>query len=198
MEIDAATCVGRRSHALRMMSSLVRLRGLVVAVLIAAGLSTCDEAGPPARAQAPDTPERMVTFTLGGTSFAMPLPEQVKVDPSHVSGEVSFDLSRGRSLRWLELRTGPNRWADLEKIRTGSDVIYDRSLPLDNGGRLEFHISDDTTGGSGGPSAALFGRIQLRTIVLSLRCGDQDKLSVLRPDWCLPYLRRLTIVERGQ
>jgi hypothetical protein len=120
------------------------------------------------------------------------------VDPSNLRDEISFDLSRGRSLRWLELATGPNRWADLEKARTGSDVIYDRSLPLENGGRLEFQISDDTTGGSGGPSAVLLGRIQVRNVVLALRCGDQDKLSVLRPDWCLPYLRRITIVERGQ
>ena len=198
MAIDTTTCSERWLHALCVTVQAVRMRALAVAVLVAAGLSACDEPSPPARAQAPDTPERMVTFTLGGTSFAMPLPEQVKVEPSSVRDEISFDLSRGRSLRWLELATGPNRWAELEKARTGSDVIYDRSLPLENGGRLEFHISDDTSGGSGGPSAVLLGRIQIRNIALSLRCGDQDKVSVLRPDWCLPYLRRMTIVERGQ
>jgi hypothetical protein len=192
MEIETTTCLAHWLCALRMRLQVVRPRGLAVVVLLAVGLGGCDEPSPPARAQASDPPERMVTFTLGGKSFAMPLPAVAKVGTSGDSNSISVLLPHTRSPRWLELATGPNQ------ARTGSDVRYDQSMPLANGGRLEFHISDDTAGGSGGPTATLFGRIQIGDIALSFGCGDQGELSLLQPDWCLPYLTRLTVAERGQ
>lgn len=123
-------------------------------------------------------------FTLGGTPFVLFLPEAATVRISASENTITFDLTKGMRLeRQLVLATAPR------------EIVAGRKVLLRNGARLEYAIDDNTGGGSGGPIAALSGRMEIGAHALSVRCTDQDEGS-REPDWCLRYLDRLEIVQR--
>jgi hypothetical protein len=128
-----------------------------------------------------------MTFKLGETSFAIFLPTDAVVRTSAGEQKITIDLTKGRRLeRFLILAIIPHE----------PGMIYDRTAVTATGGRLVFQVKDNTGGGSGGPVAELTGRMDIGSIALSVTCTDQDEWS-RKPDWCLPYLNRLEIVERS-
>lgn len=158
----------------------------VVAMLLI-GASGCGEPTPPA--ERPKTLERTI-FTLGETSLATMLPEGAEISNSASGAHQTAirDVSKSKRLeRLLVIAAAPS----------GFRASYDRRVILANGGRLEFQIKDDVGGGSGGPIAELAGRMEIDSHVFSITCTDQDEFR-RDPSWCLPYLGRLEIVERGQ
>ena len=140
--------------------------------------------------QRPALPERALarlTFTLDGTSFAIFLPEAAIVSNSASGHEVRFALTKGKRLERLLV---------LAITSAAIDVGDHPKVMLANGARLEYQVKDDTGGGSGGPVAELIGRMNIGSLVLSVRCTDQEK-SGRESDWCLPYLSRLEILARS-
>lgn len=95
-------------------------------------------------------------------------------------------MSRGTRLqRQIRIATAP---------REGG-ANHDRTMALADG-RLDYQVTDNIGGGSGGPIGELTGRLQLGSRILFVECTDQDGLGYTHPDWCLPYLDRLEIVPR--
>jgi hypothetical protein len=125
------------------------------------------------------------TFTLGDTAFVIMLPETAIVRESPGSQQVGIDLAKGQRLeRFLRLEM-------TDAVRSSS---FDHVAQLHNGGRLSYSIDDHSGEGSGGPIAALTGRLEIGPLVIAITCTDQDELF-RRPDWCLPYLDRLELVK---
>ena len=123
------------------------------------------------------------TFTLGGTSFAVVVPEAAVV--SQFGDQVRFDLSKNRRVQGCSVATVPT---------AGSVAAHDQRDVLANGARLEYRIAHDTGGGSGGPHAELSGRMEIGSHVLWVNSWDQNE-GYRYPGWCVPYLARLEIVE---
>jgi len=159
--------------------------GFVLAVLVVSGFF-----GEPPRNALPagpqaDAPLSHLTFTLGATLFAIDLPEKAEIrdfgDPSAVT---VYDFTRGERLqRQIRIATAGRE-----------SSVNDRTMPL-AGGRLDYQVTDNIGGGSGGPIGELTGRLQLGSRILLVECTDQDGLGYTHPDWCLPYLDRLEIVR---
>lgn len=160
--------------------------GFVLAVLVVSGFfGAPPHSALPAARQA-DTPLLRLTFTLGATPFAIDLPERAEIqnfgDPSAVT---IYDFTRGKRLqRQIRIATTPRE-----------PSANDRTMAL-AGGRLDYQVTDNIGGGSGGPIGELTGRLQLGSRILFVECTDQDGLGYTHPDWCLPYLDRLEIVSR--
>jgi hypothetical protein len=123
------------------------------------------------------------TFTLGGTSYAIVLPEAAVV--GHFGDEVSFDLSKNRRVQGCRVATVPT---------AGSVATYDQRKVFANGARLQYHIDHAAGGGSGGPHAELSGRMEIGSHVLWVNSWDQHE-GYRYPGWCVPYLARVEIVE---
>lgn len=161
--------------------------GLVLAVMVVSGFF----GEPPHRAlpagRQADTPLSRLTFTLGATLFAIDLPQAAEIrdfgDPSAVT---IYDFTRGQRLQ-RQIRIATTR-------RESS--ANDRTMAL-AGGRLDYQVTDNIGGGSGGPIGELTGRLQLGSRVLFVECTDQDGLGYTHPDWCLRYLDRLEILSRS-
>ena len=167
----------------------MRRRDFIVAL---SGIATCVwpkvvRAQHAERPALPKTALKRLTFRLDGTSFAIFLPEAAIASNSASGQEVRFDLTKGKRLERLLI---------LAKTSTTIDAGDHPKVTLANGARLEYQVKDDTGGGSGGPVAALIGRMNIGLLVLSVRCTDQEKWG-REPDWCLPYLGRLEILERS-
>ena len=160
--------------------------GLVLAVLIVSGYF-----GEPPRNVLPpglqaETPLSHMTFTLGATPFAIDLPQRAEIrnfgDPSSVT---IYDFTRGNRLqRQIRIATKQHELS-----------ANDRTMALARG-RLDYQVTDNIGGGSGGPIGELTGRLTIGPRVLFVECTDQDGLGYTHPDWCLPYLDRLEVVSR--
>jgi hypothetical protein len=163
--------------------------GFVLAVLVVSGFfgrpsPSALPAPPPA-----DTPLARRIFTLGATSFAIDLPEASEIrdfgDPSDVT---IYDFTRGKRLqRQIRIATASRE----------PGANYDRQMAIAGSGHLEYQVTDNIGGGSGGPIGELTGRLKIGSRVLFIECTDQDGLGYTHPDWCLRYLDRLEIVQRG-
>ena len=167
----------------------MRRRVLSALSVVAASiwLHTAYAQRPEATARPTTTLARM-TFTLGGASLAIFLPEAAVVHNLTGRDKIYIDLTKGKRLeRWLILQTAPH----------GPGANYDKTMILTNGGHLEYRTEDNTGGGSGGPVAELRGRMEVGSLILAVTCTDQDEGS-REPDWCLPYLSGLEIVERNR
>jgi hypothetical protein len=159
---------------------------IVILLLLCA--SGCDDqtAVPVTPAPSEPTLARM-TFTLGGTSFAIFLPETATIHSPVSPDKVYIDLRKNsREQRVLILTTAPH----------DPGASYDQKKTLTNGGHLEYRTEDDTGGGMSGLIAELTGRMKIGSLVISVECTDQAKWS-RKPEFCLPYLDRLEIVERS-
>jgi hypothetical protein len=152
-----------------------RRSGYAVAAVLLMGANSCGAQTQPAELSG--NLERAI-FTLGATSLAIMLPKGAEISNSASSDrEIMIrDVSKSKRLeRLLVIATASK----------GFRARHDRQVTLANGGRLEFQITDDVGGGSGGPTAELAGPMEIDSHVFSITCTDQDEL---RPDpsWCLP------------
>ena len=160
---------------------------IVIVLLLCA--SGCDDQTAVPATPAPSAPTlARMTFILGGKSFAIFLPEASVVDDSSSPGKVYIDPRKSTRLeRVLILAIAP----------PGPGASYDQKFKLTKGGNLKYRTVDNTGGGSGGPIAQLTGQMEIGLLVLSVECTDQNELLSREPNWCLPYLDRLEIVERS-
>jgi hypothetical protein len=116
------------------------------------------------------------------------LPETATVRMLPGSQQATIDLTKGQRLE---------RFLRLEMTNAVRSLSFDHVAQMHNGGRLSYSIDDDTGGGSGGPIAALTGRLEIGPLAIAITCTDQDELY-RHPDWCLPYLDRLELVKRDR
>jgi hypothetical protein len=142
-----------------------------IVILLLLGASACNE-----QAEVNVRPKPLLarmTFTLGGTSFAIFLPEASQIgsvghDATSPDYKIYIDpMISTRLVRKLILAIAPNE-------RSAS---YDHKVLLENGGRLEYSVLDNIGGGSGGPEAEITGRMEIGLLALSVTCHDQNELT---------------------
>src|ERR1700722_4201688 len=124
---------------------------LFVVIMLLLGASACNEQ---AEVHVPPKPllARM-TFTLGGTSFAILLPEASQI------GSVGHDATSPDYKIYIDPMTSTRLGRKIILAIAGNErsASYDYKVLLENGGRLEYSVLDDIGGGSGGPEAEITG-----------------------------------------
>ena len=132
-----------------------------------------------------DPPLVRKEVVLDGLTIALSIPEANAARVSVHGGRIVIDFARNMRLQRLMFisRGAP---------KSGGPLGPKRDLP--SGGRLAYRLEDDTGGGSGGPIAELNGALELGKIELAVTCTDQSEWS-RDPEWCLPFLARLEIVN---
>jgi hypothetical protein len=162
--------------------------GFVLAVLVVSGFFGEPSSATLTSPQGDAPPVRM-TFTLGTTSFEIFLPAAAEIrDLAEPSTVAIYDFTRGQRLQ---------RQIRIAARSTEPRPPYNLRMSLSSGGHLDYQVTDNIGGGSGGPIGELTGRLQIGSRILFVECTDQDGLGYTHPDWCLRYLERLDIVQRG-
>ena len=128
---------------------------------------------------------RSMSFILEGIVFKIVLPENAVLHDLAGKSGVRFDLTKDMRLE---------RTLTFSMASIAASTATDRTKNFKNGNRLEYHLDDDPSGGSGGPVAEIVGKLSLESYNLSVSCTDQDEWS---PDaeWCLSFLSSLEIVR---
>jgi hypothetical protein len=85
------------------------------------------------------------------------------------------------------------RQLHLEPAPRSVGAAYARTERLSNGAVLRYNVDYDVGGGSGGTEGVIEGTLEIGTQVLAVTCHDQREISAPRPEWCLQYLRYLTL-----
>lgn len=124
-------------------------------------------------------------FTLDGAHYRILLPPRA----TRMIGNDHFSVSLStRLVRQLHLGPAPR----------GSDRKYANVEKLSNGAIVSYHIDQDVSGssaGSGGTEGRLEGVLQVGARTLAVTCLDQDEFLAPRPEWCLQFLRHLSVGE---
>lgn len=124
-----------------------------------------------------------IEFALAGVDYVLEVPRASRLDPVRRPGCVTVWHPRAiRTMTFLELcsgsATGLKRFAHHTDLGGGAQVRYD--------------VDYDVGGGSGGTEGELKGELDFAGKTLIVTCHDQSEWRN-DPEWCLPYLRRLTI-----
>lgn len=132
-----------------------------------------------------DPPLVRKEVVLDGVTLALLLPEANAARVSVHGGRIIVDFAKNMRLqRLLILKRG--------SPPAGGPLGPKRDLV--SGGRFSYRLEDDTGGGSGGPIAELNGILEIGSVELAVTCTDQSEWS-RDPEWCLPVLNRLQLVN---
>lgn len=133
--------------------------------------------------EAPDEVLACRSFRLGGTDYAIRLPEVAEVRASGDAAVEIWPLAGGRRMRFLRLTVS----ADGRVPESAS------RMTLPGVGELAYAVEADLGGGSGGTEGELRGALTLSAPAsgtLGIVCHDQQE-GTPDPHWCLDRLAGL-------
>jgi len=151
-----------------------------IAVAAVVALSCLSAARVRAQSAAHPSELRRWDLTLENVRYHILLPQHATVAAR--ADRFSASLS-GRLMRQLHLGPAPR----------GVGAAYARTERLSNGAVLRYNVDHDVGGGSGGTEGVVEGRLEIGAQVLAVTCHDQREIPAPRPEWCLQYLRYLTL-----
>jgi hypothetical protein len=156
------------------------LSRIAVAAVVALSCPIAARAHAQSAAHPPDL--RRWDITLANVRYHILLPQHATVTTR--ADRFSASLSK-RLVRQLHLTPAPR----------GVAAAYARAERLSNGAVLRYNVDYDVGGGSGGTEGLIEGALEIGTHVLAVTCHDQREISAPRPEWCLQYLRYLTLQQ---